>query len=129
MPEMLEVPGVARKTANVVLGSAYQIASGIVIDTHAGRVAQRLELTKETAPEKIEADLCRAFAREHWIQMSHRLVLHGRYVCTARAPACSACPLNEVCPARLEPGLATWEQRAEREGIEMAARATGFARV
>jgi endonuclease-3 len=129
MPEMLEVPGVARKTANVVLGSAYQIASGVVIDTHAARVAQRLELTRETAPEKIEADLCRAFAREHWIRVSHRLVLHGRHVCTARAPACSACPLNEVCPARLEPGLDSWERRADREATEMEARAAGFSRV
>jgi endonuclease III len=129
MPEILEVPGVARKTANVVLGSAYQIASGIVIDTHAARVAQRLELTKETAPEKIEVDLCRAFPRQHWIQMSHRLVLHGRYVCTARAPACAGCPLNEVCPARLEPGLVTWQERAEREAAEMEARASGFRRV
>jgi endonuclease-3 len=129
MEELLEVPGVARKTANVVLGSAYRVASGIVIDTHAARVAQRLELTSETEPEKIELDLCRAFAREHWIQMSHRLVLHGRYVCTARAPACSACPLNELCPARLAPGLSTWEERAQREATEMEARAEGFVRV
>jgi endonuclease-3 len=129
MPEILEVPGVARKTANVVLGSAYQIASGIVVDTHAARVAQRLELTSETAPEKIELDLCRAFPVESWIAMSHRLVLHGRYVCTARAPACSACPLNEVCPSRVEPGFGEWQQRAERESVEMEARAAGFRRV
>jgi endonuclease-3 len=129
MDEILEVPGVARKTANVVLGSAYQVASGIVVDTHAARVAQRLELTRETTPEKIELDLCRAFPKEHWIEMSHRLVLHGRYVCTARAPACAACPLNEVCPSRQGPGLLTWEQRAEREATEMEARAAGFTRV
>jgi endonuclease III len=129
MPEILEVPGVARKTANVVLGSAYQIASGIVVDTHAARVAQRLELTSETTPEKIELDLCRAFPAESWIAMSHRLVLHGRYVCTARAPACSACPLNEVCPSRLEPGFGEWQKRADRESVEMGARAAGFRRV
>jgi endonuclease III len=129
MPEILEVPGVARKTANVVLGSAYQIASGIVVDTHAARVAQRLELTSETTPEKIEVDLCRAFPAESWIAMSHRLVLHGRYVCTARAPACSACPLNEVCPSRVEPGFGEWQKRAERESVEMEARAAGFRRV
>jgi endonuclease-3 len=129
MDQILEVPGVARKTANVVLGSAYHINSGIVVDTHAARVAQRLELTKETAPEKIELDLCRAFPRERWIQMSHRLVLHGRYVCTAKAPACATCPLNEVCPSRQGPGLLTWEQRAEREATEMEARAVGFSRV
>jgi endonuclease III len=129
MPEILDVPGVARKTANVVLGSAYGIASGIVIDTHAGRVAQRLGLTVETTPEKIELDLCKQFPDSQWIGMSHRLVLHGRYVCTARAPACSACPLNEVCPARLEPALGEWQPRAEREASEMDARATGFTRV
>jgi endonuclease III len=129
MDEILEVPGVARKTANVVLGGAYQVASGIVVDTHAARVAHRLELTRETAPEKIELDLCRAFPEETWIQMSHRLVLHGRYVCTARSPACADCPLNEVCPSRQGPGLLSWEQRAEREATEMEARATGFTRV
>lgn len=129
MPEILDVPGVARKTANVVLGSAYQIASGVVVDTHAARVAQRLELTRETTPEKIEIDLCRGFPAESWIAMSHRLVLHGRYVCTARAPACSACPLNEVCPSRLDPGFGDWQDRARRESIEMEARAAGFRRV
>lgn len=129
MPELLDVPGVARKTANVVLGSAYRIASGIVIDTHAARVAQRLALTVETTPEKIELDLCQQFPEEQWIGTSHRLVLHGRYVCTARAPECAACPLNEVCPARLEPALGEWQPRAEREASEMEARATGFTRV
>lgn len=129
MEEILELPGVARKTANVVLGSAYQIASGIVIDTHAARVAQRLALTFETEPEKIERDLCASFPRAEWIRLSHRLVLHGRYVCTARAPACTTCGLNELCPARLEPGLGEWPERAARESTEMEARATGFARV
>jgi endonuclease III len=127
--ELVEVPGVARKTANVVLGAAYGIASGIVIDTHAARVAQRLGLTGEVAPEKIEADLCAAFPREHWIGMSHRLVLHGRYVCTARAPACPDCPLNELCPARLAPAEGDWPERALHEGKEMGPRSEGFARV
>lgn len=129
MPEMLELPGVARKTANVVLGAAHGVASGIVVDTHAARVAQRLGLTKESTPEKIEAALCSAFEREHWISLSHRLVLHGRYVCTARAPACSACPLNELCPARLAPGEGSWEERAAAEERAMQERAEGFARV
>jgi endonuclease III len=129
MEEMLELPGVARKTANVVLGGAHQVASGIVIDTHAARVAQRLGLTTEHEPEKIENDLCERFPRSEWIRISHRLVLHGRYVCTARAPACSSCPLNELCPARLEPGLGEWLERAGREASEMEARAAGFARV
>jgi endonuclease III len=127
--ELVEVPGVARKTANVVLGAAYGIASGIVIDTHAARVAQRLGLTDEVSPEKIEVDLCAAFPREQWIGMSHRLVLHGRYVCTARAPACPDCPLNELCPARLAPAEGAWADRAAHEGKEMERRSEGFARV
>lgn len=129
MDEMLELPGVARKTANVVLGGAYRIASGIVIDTHAARVAQRLALTFESEPQKIEQDLCGLFPDTEWIRMSHRLVLHGRYVCTARAPACSSCPLNELCPARLEPSLGSWAERAAREAAEMEARASGFVRL
>ena len=129
MDEMLELPGVARKTANVVLGSAHGIASGIVIDTHAARVSQRLGLTVETDPQKIERDLCELFPQSEWIRISHRLVLHGRYVCTARAPACSSCPLNELCPARLEPSLGEWTERAVRETTEMEARAAGFTRV
>ena len=129
MDEMLELPGVARKTANVVLGSAHGVASGIVIDTHAARVAQRLGLTTETDPEKIERDLCELFPATEWIRISHRLVLHGRYVCTARAPACSSCALNELCPARLEPGLGEWTERAAREAVEMESRAAGFVRV
>jgi endonuclease III len=129
MDEMLELPGVARKTANVVLGAAHRVASGIVIDTHAARVAQRLGLTGESEPEKIEGDLCALFPRAEWIRISHRLVLHGRYVCTARAPACSSCPINELCPARLEPGLGDWLERASREASEMEARAAAFVRV
>ncbi len=129
MPELLLVPGVARKTANVVLGGAYHIASGIVVDTHAARVSARLQLTKHTSPEKIEADLCRAFPREHWIGMSHRLVLHGRYVCTARSPACAPCPLNELCPARLAPAEDSWQVRAEDEAAAMDERSEGFRRV
>jgi endonuclease-3 len=129
LDELVEVPGVARKTANVVLGAAHRIASGIVVDPHAGRVAQRLGLTRELQPEKIEADLCAHFPSEHWIGMSHRLVLHGRYVCTARSPACVDCPLNEVCPSRLVPPEATWEQRAEQQARDMALRSEGFSRV
>ncbi len=129
MRELCEVPGVARKTANVVLGGAYGIASGIVIDTHAARVAGRLRLTKHTDPPKIEADLCDLFASEHWIGLSHRLVLHGRYVCTARSPACSSCPLNELCPARVAPAEDSWQERAGREAAEMEERAEGFHRV
>jgi endonuclease-3 len=100
MEAALTLRGVARKTANLVLGTAYGLATGIIVDTHAARVAQRLGLTKETDPEKIERDLCELFPREEWVATGHRLVLHGRYVCTARAPLCARCPLNELCPAR-----------------------------
>ncbi|HRE91341.1 MAG TPA: endonuclease III [Myxococcota bacterium] len=96
---LVTVPGVGRKTANVVLGSAYRIASGMVVDTHVTRVAGRLGLTTETDPEKIEDDLCKLFPRSSWIDTSHRLVLHGRYVCKAKKPACGACVLAEVCPS------------------------------
>jgi len=95
---LVTVPGVGRKTANVVLGAAYRIASGIVVDTHVTRVAARLGLTKETDPERIEADLVRIFPKASWIDVSHRLILHGRYVCRARGPDCDACPLADVCP-------------------------------
>ncbi len=96
---LVTVPGVGRKTANVVLGSAFRIASGMVVDTHVTRVAARLGLTTETDAEKIEADLCKVFPKAAWIDTSHRLVLHGRYVCKAKAPACGACVLGDVCPA------------------------------
>lgn len=128
MPELLEVPGVARKTANVVLGAAYGIAAGIVTDTHAMRVAQRLELTREEAPEKIEADLCRQFPERSWIAMSHRLVLHGRYLCTARAPDCPRCPLNEVCPSRQARAEGPWQRRADDEAAEIASKSGSFVR-
>jgi endonuclease-3 len=129
MEEMLALPGVARKTANVVLGAAYRIAPGIVVDTHAARVAQRLGLTAEADPAKIERELCALFPESEWLRLGLRFVLHGRYVCTARAPACSSCPLNEACPARLEPGLGPWRERAAREAAEMEARAAGFVRI
>jgi endonuclease-3 len=127
--ELIQVPGVARKTANVVLGSAHQIASGVVVDTHVSRVALRLLLTKQSDPPKIEADLCELFPRSRWIGMSHRLVLHGRHVCTARAPACPSCPLNELCPARVAPAEGSWQERAEQEAAAMEERADGFQRV
>ncbi|MCK6551735.1 endonuclease III [Myxococcota bacterium] len=115
LEEIMELPGVARKTGNVVLGSAYGIASGIVVDTHAGRVARRLGLTTEEDPVKVELDLMALFAKDHWIDTGHRFVLHGRYVCVARAPKCSACPLNELCPSREAPPAEPWSDRAAAE--------------
>ncbi len=98
MDELLTLRGVARKTANVVLGSAYGIAAGVVVDTHVKRLAFRLGLTRHTDPEKIERDLMKAVPREDWIWFAHALVLHGRAVCGARKPLCGECPLSKVCP-------------------------------
>jgi endonuclease-3 len=98
MEEMLTLPGVARKTANVVLGNAYGIPTGVVVDTHVERVARRLGLTREKQPEKIEQDLMRLYPPKGWIEASTQLVLHGRYVCTARDPACAECPVEKLCP-------------------------------
>jgi endonuclease-3 len=100
MEEMLTIPGAARKTANVVLGTAYGIASGIVVDTHVSRIAQRLDLTRNTDPVKIEQDLIKIVPRDHWISFAHEMILHGRALCTARNPQCEACDLNSLCYAR-----------------------------
>ena len=97
MDELLTLRGVARKTANVVLGSAYGIAAGVVVDTHVKRVAFRLGLTAQTDPVKIEADLMKALPGTEWIWFAHALVLHGRAVCAARKPLCGECPLDKVC--------------------------------
>jgi endonuclease-3 len=99
MDELLELPGVARKTANVVLGTAYGIASGVVVDTHVTRLAGRLGLTRETAPEKIERDLMEIIPHERWILLSHQLIWHGRRICHARKPDCDTCPLVPNCPS------------------------------
>jgi endonuclease-3 len=99
MEELLEVPGAARKTANVVLGTAYGIASGVVVDTHVARISQRLDLTKNTDPVKIEQDLVKVIPQERWILFSHQIILHGRALCTARSPECGRCDLNSLCYA------------------------------
>lgn len=100
MEEMLTIPGCARKTANVVLGTAYGIPSGIVVDTHVERVARRLDLTRESNPEKIERDLMAIVPRDRWILFSHQMILHGRRVCTARRPRCAECVLKDLCYAQ-----------------------------
>lgn len=92
------LPGVARKTANVVLGTAFGIASGITVDTHAFRVTRRWGWHAERTPEKVEAKLMAAVPREQWVDFGHRLVLFGRYHCTARAPRCGSCALARLCP-------------------------------
>lgn len=99
MEEMLTIPGVARKTANVVLGTAYGIASGVVVDTHVQRVSRRLDLTRETDPVKIEQDLIRIVPQKRWILFSHQVIHHGRERCQARKPRCAICLLDPLCYA------------------------------
>jgi endonuclease-3 len=97
MEELLTLPGVARKTANVVLGTAFGIASGVVVDTHVQRLSGRLDLSKNTDPKKIEQDLMQVIPRERWILFSHQLIWHGRRVCQARKPKCIECNLESLC--------------------------------
>jgi endonuclease III len=97
MEEMLTLPGAARKTANVVLGTAYGIASGIVVDTHVIRISNRLDLTRNEDPKKIELDLMQVIPKEKWIKFSHQIIWHGRRVCQARKPKCVECNLEQIC--------------------------------
>jgi endonuclease III len=97
MEEMLTLPGAARKTANVVLGTAFGIASGIVVDTHVIRISNRLDLTRNEDPKKIEQDLMKVIPKEKWIQFSHQIIWHGRRVCQARKPKCVECNLEKIC--------------------------------
>lgn len=100
MDEMLSIPGAARKTANVVLGTAYGIASGVVVDTHVQRVSRRLDLTKHTEPVKIEQDLIKTIPEDRWILFSHQIIHHGRALCQARKPRCAECVLDPLCYAK-----------------------------
>jgi endonuclease III len=100
MDALLSVPGAARKTANVVLGTAFGIASGVVVDTHVQRISQRLDLTKETEPVKIEKDLMKVIPKERWILFSHQIIHHGRALCVARNPKCAECKLAALCYAK-----------------------------
>jgi len=97
MDELLQVPGAARKTSNVVLGVAYEIASGVVVDTHVQRISQRLDLTKKEEPVKIEQDLIKLLPQDRWIQFSHQVIHFGRGICVARKPKCGECPLDPIC--------------------------------
>ena len=99
MEELLELPGVARKTANVVLGNAYGIASGVVVDTHVARLSERLGLSAEKQPEKIERDLAELVPESDWIIFPPLLIAHGRKVCKARTPLCGECPVAKLCPS------------------------------
>ena len=100
MEELLTIPGAARKTANVVLGTAYNVATGVVVDTHVQRISARLDFTKETDPVKIERDLMKIIPQEQWIVFAHRIILHGRSLCVARNPKCAECAINPLCYAK-----------------------------
>jgi endonuclease-3 len=105
MEELLKLPGVARKTANVVLGNAFGIAAGVVVDTHVSRLSQRLGLTKNKTPEKIERDLIELVPKKGWIDLPHLLIYHGRKICKARNPLCEKCVVEKYCPSsRLKTG-------------------------
>jgi endonuclease-3 len=99
MDELVKLPGVGRKTANVVLGNAFDTNVGVVVDTHVTRVSQRLGLTRQTDPVKIEVDLMKLFPQEGWTLLSHLFIEHGRQICDARKPECERCPLSDLCPS------------------------------
>lgn len=99
MEDLVTLPGVARKTANIVLSNAYGVIEGIAVDTHVRRLSQRLGLTKNKDPNKIEVDLMAITPKEEWVNLSHLLIFHGRAVCQAKKPRCGACVLNKLCPS------------------------------
>lgn len=101
LEELVELPGVGRKTANVVLGTAFGIPTGVVVDTHVARLSQRLKLTRNEQPEKIEVDLMEIIPKKEWIDFSHRLIWHGRLICKARKPDCANCVIEKFCPSSL----------------------------
>jgi len=98
LEQLVKLPGVGRKTANVVLGTYFGLPTGVVVDTHVSRLSQRLGLTRETQPEKIEDDLMKLLPQDEWIMFSHRMIHHGRRVCQARKPNCEGCAMSEFCP-------------------------------
>ncbi len=104
MEELVKLPGVGRKTANVVLGSFFNLNEGIVVDTHVSRISRRLGLTKQTDPDKIELDLMPLLPREEWTAFSHRLIWFGREVCSAKDPRCDLCELSDLCPSAFKVG-------------------------
>jgi endonuclease-3 len=99
MDALVKLPGVGRKTANVILGNAFGIDEGVVVDTHVKRLAGRMGLTRQTDPVKVERDLVKLFPRERWTMLSHLLIFHGRQVCSARKPRCAECAVAHLCPS------------------------------
>jgi endonuclease-3 len=114
MDELLSIPGAARKTANVVLGSWFGIADGVVVDTHVHRISRRLELTQNDDPPRIEQDLMKVIPRDHWILFSHQVIHHGRAICVARNPKCAECPLENICHAEDK----TWSTVEQHKGAK-----------
>lgn len=123
MEDLVVLAGIGRKTANVVLGNAFGISSGVVVDTHVGRLSQRLGLTAAKDPVKIEQDLMQLVAKDHWIRLSHQLIQHGRKVCLARAPRCEDCTMAEFCPqVGLKKGVkSTVPEKSAKAGRKMRA--------
>jgi endonuclease-3 len=105
MDELRTLPGVGRKTANVILGNAYGINEGVTVDTHVTRLSARLKLSRHSEPEKIERDLMALFPRADWTLLSHLLIWHGRRVCIAQRPKCELCVVNELCPSARAPRI------------------------
>jgi len=101
---LVDLPGIGRKTANVVLGTAFGVASGVVVDTHVARISRRLGLTQHKDPVKIEQDLIEQIPKKEWIAFGHRMIQHGRRICTARKPKCDECPMESFCPRIGVPG-------------------------
>jgi endonuclease III len=101
LAELVTLPGVGRKTANVILGNAFDVNEGVVVDTHVGRLASRLGLTRETDPVKVEQELMRLFPQDRWTMLAHLLIFHGRRVCDAKKPRCGECALNQICPSSM----------------------------
>jgi endonuclease-3 len=114
MDELLSLPGVARKTANVVLGSWFGRGEGVVVDTHVHRISRRLELTKSDDPKHIEQDLMKVMPQTKWIDFSHQIIHHGRALCTARGPKCAECPLEPLCHAADK----TWSTVEQHKGAK-----------
>ncbi|HEY4527524.1 MAG TPA: endonuclease III, partial [Candidatus Paceibacterota bacterium] len=107
MEEMTTLPGVARKSANIILGNAHGVVEGIAVDTHVMRISQRLGLTKFSDPVKIERELMELFPRARWFDLTYKIIEHGRNICDAKKPRCSMCPLNDICPSAFN--LPNWE--------------------
>lgn len=124
LDSLVYLAGVGRKTANVVLGTAFGIASGVVVDTHVARLSKRLGLTKASQPEKIEKDLMAVLPESQWVDFSHRMIHHGRRICTARKPRCGECPLEAECPKIGVPGslIADNKSQAKRTAATKNAR-------